>query len=412
GISARPNVLVRVAQLGTEWTGSYRQSLRSLHHQDNAKALAELNAWSKVATVSIWDYWITYRGAAPGLCLSAIDDNLPIYKEKGIESFFVEHEYPMENLFYPLRAWVGFRKINRTDENLGELTRKFLNGYYGEKAAPYMAAILGRMQEEQEKVAGDLCKLSAWARPDLSKRNFDFYDEQIAKALAAAENDDCRKHVIKERLAIDHAKLKILKGAAAADMKPFLARMLDDCNLLTADWGGSGIPNTVKMYEDIGVDIPMPAEIDGYKVIHQITWKDALDYVPLRVPCSDPDAAGGHAIKADDKETGYSGFCFGYYIENAEKFVQEINNFPKEKIPQDEKYHYYKVGKVTLEESGYFHSHTSWTAQWFTDHLIVPGGDNDYIAYISLKAVGPNYVKGSKQSSAIWSDRVLLVREK
>ena len=60
-----------------------------------------------------------------------------------------------------------------------------------------------------------------------------------------------------------------------------------------------------------------------------------------------------------------------------------------------------------------FHAHRSWTDQWFTEHLYVPGGDNDYIAYISLKAVGPAYVKDSKEkTSAIWSDRVLLVREK
>ena len=73
----------------------------------------------------------------------------------------------------------------------------------------------------------------------------------------------------------------------------------------------------------------------------------------------------------------------------------------------------YKVGKVTLDKTGFFHAHRSWTDQWFTDHLYVPGGDNDYIAYISLKCVGPAYVKDSHdKTSAIYSDRVLLVREK
>ncbi len=109
----------------------------------------------------------------------------------------------------------------------------------------------------------------------------------------------------------------------------------------------------------------------------------------------------------------YSGLTFGYYVNVVEKFVQQHGPIPIEQIPQDGKYHYYKVGKVTLEKHGFFHAHRSWTDQWFTDHLIVPGGDNDYIAYISLKCTGPAYVKGSQdKTSAIWSDRVLLVREK
>ncbi len=412
-IKAHPNVLVRLAQLGGEWTGGYRDSIRSLRHPINAKALAELYDWTEIATVSIWDYWVTYCGTASSICYEAISDNLKLYHEKGIENFFVEHEFPLEGFFYPLRIWLGYRFMYDSSQDIDRLAEKFMAGYYGEKSAPFMMTMLSRMREEQGKVTENLGKLSFRMRPDFTKELFDFCDSQIEKALSVAENADYRKHIIMERVSIDYAKLRRFKDEASPDLKAFCDRICNDCALLTPEWGGSGIPSTLKMYEGCQVEIPMPAEIDGCKVVHQITWKDTLDYVPVRRSYDDPEAAGGRAIKAEDQTTGHSGFSFGYYVPKTKKFVQQIDPLPIDKIAQDGKYHYYKIGKVTLDETGFFHAHRSWTDQWFAEHLYVPGGDNDYIAYISLKAVGPAYVKDSKEkTSAIWSDRVLLVKEK
>ena len=332
----------------------------------------------------------------------------------GVESFFVEHESPLQTPFYALRAWLGNHLLNDTSQSLEALTDKFMAAYYG-AAAPVMKELLMHMVKKQSEITGDLGKFSYRNRPDFTEEYFAFYEEHIAKALELAETPDYRKHIIKERLVMEYARLRRFKDAAAKDMDVFLRQLKDDCEAVWRDWGTEGVRknflNTVAMYEGIDVPIPMPAEYDGYKVVHQITWKDVLDYVPVRSLHNDPEAAGGRAMRADDFR--YSGLTFGYYVNVVEKFVQQHGPIPIEQIPQDGKYHYYKVGKVTLEKHGFFHAHRSWTDQWFTDHLIVPGGDNDYIAYISLKCTGPAYVKGSQdKTSAIWSDRVLLVREK
>ncbi len=416
GIKGRPNVLVRLAQLGTEWTGGHRQSIRSLNHPCNAKALEELNSWVKVANVSIWDYWVTYNGTAAGICYEAIADNLRIYRKLGIGNFFVEHEYPMQTPFYALRVWLGTRFMNDSSQSLDALTDKFIAGYYG-PAAPAMKELLMFIVKKQSEITGDLGNFSYRSRPDFTKEYFAFYEGQINKALELADTPEYKAHVVKERLVMEYAMLRCFKSEAAGDMKAFFQQLKDDCSSVVKDCYNGGLYQdllrTVSMYEGIEAPIPMPEEYDGYKVIHQITWHDTLDYVPVRQTYNDPDAAGGRAIKADDTTSGYSGMTFGYYVKGIQKFVQQHGPLPIEQIAQDGKYHFYKVGKVTLDKTGFFHAHRSWTDQWFTDHLLVPGGNNDYIAYISLKCTGPAYVKGSQdKTSVIWSDRVLLVREK
>ena len=413
GITARSNVFVRLAQLSAEW-GGHRDSMRSLSHPINMESLEEFNAWTKIATVSIWDYWITYCGASEGICYETISDNLKLYHSRGIENVFVEHEQPMIVPFHPLRNWLGHQLMNDSGKDIDALRDRFIAAYYGEKAAPFMTAILELMLSGQRQITKNLCKLSFSGRPDYSREYFASYDVLIEKALAVTDNPEFRKHIIMLRLQLGFAKLKALKSEASSDFKAFIAQMRGDYTMLVPELGGSSeMVNALAMYENIDGEIPMPAEIDGYKVVHQITWRERVDYVPVRRLFNDPDAAGGRTQKAEDQNSGYSGCSFGYYVPKTKKFVQQIDPLPIEKIAQDGKYHYYKIGKVTLDETGFFHAHRSWTDQWYTDHLFIPGGDNDYIAYISLKCTGPAYVKGSQdKTSAIWTDRVLLVREK
>ncbi|MBO4344755.1 MAG: hypothetical protein J5833_03305, partial [Victivallales bacterium] len=312
------------------------------------------------------------------------------------------------------RIWLGRRLMINVELDIMALTDQFLPAYYGEQAAPLMKELLFYMKDCQDKVPENLGKLPLLQRYDLTPEYFSACDAIIEKALAKADNADYRKHIQKERLVLDMANLKKNKSNAAKDMQALYARMRDDCNAVWREWTAAGgrdnILNSIDMLHEAATPLPAPAEHDGCKVVHQITWKERIDYPNTRIE-KDADAFGGRAIVATDKT--WSGFSTGYYIPNTKTYFGRILPQPIDKIPQDEKYHFYKLGKVTLDKGGYFYAHNSWHIQWFTDHLYVPGGDNDYIAYISLKAVGPAYVKDSKKKeSAIYSDRVLLVREK
>ncbi|MBQ7651410.1 MAG: DUF4838 domain-containing protein [Victivallales bacterium] len=413
-IKARPNVLVRLAQLGAEFGAGHRDSLRTLSHKNNERSLREIHEWAKIATISIWDYWITYSATGPGLCFDVIPENLRRYHSLGIDTLFVEHERPFDNAFYALRIWLGRRFMNDTSLDIMEQTDRFLAAYYGEKAAPFMKEMLLYIRKCQDAIPENLGKLPLPMRKDFSKEFFATCYGLVDKALAETDNADYRKHIIKERFFLDLVNLKKFKAEAAKDIPSMCDRMREDFSMVWREWatttGGDNFIANINMLQDAATPLPAPAEHDGYKVIHQISWKEKIDY-NTRFIEDDNEAFGGRAIVAEDKT--WSGFSYGYYVPNTKKYFGRTNALPIDKIPQDGKYHFYKLGKVTLDAGGYFYAHNSWHIQWFTDHLYVPGGDNDYIAYISLKAVGPAYVKDSKDTvSAIYSDRVLLVREK
>jgi hypothetical protein len=85
-----------------------------------------------------------------------------------------------------------------------------------------------------------------------------------------------------------------------------------------------------------------------------------------------------------------------------------------EDIPQDGKYHVFKIGKINVREGT-----TVWALDGKkigvnVDRLFVEdakdGKVNEWNAYISLKIKGPAYVKGSTDANGVWMDRVLLVK--
>ena len=276
-----------------------------------------------------------------------------------------------------------------------------------------MKELLFYMIKCQDAVAENLGKIPPNLRPDFTHEFFSICDGFIEKALAKTENADYRKHIIKERLVMEIANIKKFKSSAFKNLDESYDRMLGDCNLVWHEWASKGgrdaCLSTIKMLKELAMPpLPVPAEYDGHKVVHQITWKEKYDYESARI-AEDKEAFGGYAIVAKDGR--WSGMSLGYYVSNTKKYFCRTPALSIDKIQQDEKYHFYKIGKVTLDAGGLFYVHDSWHIQWFTDHLYVPGGDNDYIAYISLKAVGPAYVKDSKEkTSAIWSNRVILVK--
>ena len=85
------------------------------------------------------------------------------------------------------------------------------------------------------------------------------------------------------------------------------------------------------------------------------------------------------------------------------------------KIPQDEKYHWYKFPKKLQmkEPISTFGTH-GWTIHVDTSHLYtIPDGDpetNIWDAWVSVKYTGPAYVKGSKKENAVFVDMLVLTR--
>jgi hypothetical protein len=82
----------------------------------------------------------------------------------------------------------------------------------------------------------------------------------------------------------------------------------------------------------------------------------------------------------------------------------------KKDYPQDEKYHWYKVGTTKLTPRTQLTCHWSWKlSQNSGNDVFDPLEPNaEYEIYVSMKLTGPSYVKNSKQPDGAWLDRVVI----
>ena len=83
-------------------------------------------------------------------------------------------------------------------------------------------------------------------------------------------------------------------------------------------------------------------------------------------------------------------------------------------VPQDEKYHWYRIpGTLDMKSLSYFWGH-SWGLQMNISHVYTPTDGvhdmNKWQGWVRAKFTGPAYVPGSKQENAIWVDIVVLTR--
>ena len=122
---------------------------------------------------------------------------------------------------------------------------------------------------------------------------------------------------------------------------------------------------------------------------------------------------GGDAFEVGKSEQHGKPLVFGVSVGKKLGDGQTIRVLPEE-IPQDGKYHLYRIGRIRVQEGT-----TVWALEGGrlgvnVDRLFVPDADdpavNDWDAYISLKLQGPAYVRGSQQPNGTWMDRVLLIR--
>jgi len=91
-----------------------------------------------------------------------------------------------------------------------------------------------------------------------------------------------------------------------------------------------------------------------------------------------------------------------------------------EEIPQDGKYHLFKIGRINVKTGINERDRTTvWALEgqklgvnvgWLCVTNASDRQVNGWDAYISLKIKGPAYVKGATDANGVWMDRVLLVK--
>ena len=412
GIKADKNVWIRV--------GIPRDTVRPLSHPNNRTVAEIFRKYGRMGTVSIWDWWIMYYDTMMGVFHDAVPEVLGLYKKMGAASLMIELEGPMETPFYQLRLWLGRRFMVDTKRDLARETKLFMESYYGKKAAPVMKELLDYIIKRESEVREKLDSLAPKQRKDLDETFFRKTNALVEKALLLADTPMYKKHVRKERFVLDYANLRRNRTRVFFDTKLFSTRLKSDFEL-HAPLYLKGVQLT-KFRADVEAGltglvtrIPAPALPENYEAVIDLPWPRLNEFrLSKRVDMA--DAAGGKAVfMADIPKHG--GFIrMGFYNISSPKKSRSLTLIGA-KIPQDEKFHLYHVGTVTLGPQGYFWAHPTWNIQipanqFYNPHDPAGKNVNEYELFMSVKVEGPNYVKGSKKVSSHSLDRIILARKK
>lgn len=371
---------------------------------DGSPNSREFLEWSKkVKNKSIWSYWRTYGGVLYPFVKSRKDiaAELRFCHQNGAVNYFAENEDPLSRSFAAQQHYLFLKMAENPYQDINKLNDKFFVQYFG-KAAPVMLKYLDYLEKNQKK--------------DKSHVNREFF-EKVNAWLDEAEKltaDDKRSnfHVRSERVAVDRTTFLFFASLAAEGYKfnaeKVAARLKNNAVEVLKKWRPlqkNGV--ALKRIREIELEeklfsrypVKIPERFKGFPV-HDIHWT-SIDGTPV----DDPDAVCGVA-KMNPAYKHRSTYNFGFY--NFSISRGDGITLSREEIPQDEKYHLYKLGRGLIMGSMRLIHDSTWRYRTRIPMIgIIP---EEREIWISAKFQGPNYVKGSKKKNAVLFDRILLVK--
>lgn len=428
GICASDNVRVRFTPYS--WVKNKYDMMRPLSACERADYCKK---WSSIARIHVWDYWVLF-GASAGnnagvIPQNAIVENHKLYKKCGSEYVFSECEYPDRTNFHALRVWMGYKIKLDPEQPVEPLLKTFFNNYYKQAAVP-MQQLYDLILSKQSQ-SPHLNEIAVNNRTYLDEDFFVQAEKLLDSAEKAVVHDpELLCHVTNERVVVDIARLRRFgQNKSLPSPAVVKARLRKNWTKSIKRWyAGDREKRNFAVMENFfssmqkmssGLKYPLQLKIKA-DTVFDITWQD-FNVKPLASYgtqiVSDPEAAGNKAVEisltkrnidpAKFHAKNAKSLRFAVYSDSQKKNLAE-SVLRKHKIPQDEKYHFYKIGTAALDQSCMI-----WTADWLIQHkldkLFVHGEKSNYTFWISLKLQGPAYVKGSKLHNAVRCDRIIAI---
>lgn len=415
-IKAHPQVLIRLAQIGTEFSKT-RQSSRSLQHPYNAKSLAHLQSWQKYGTLSIWDYsaiWGKTKSITDFTYIIPV--NYRLYADNGIKAYFAEFSSG-RSIFYQLRLWLGMRFSYNPYADINAELPRFLNAYYG-PAAGTVKKMIDYINQKTATFPGDLA-CDNKLRSDLDLAFFRQLNEWFQEAEKLAGSDSLYWENLREdRAFVDmiHLDRASQTGLRAEHTEELRMRFLKNYpyhlrTYVSDDKVQARIAELEEKYAAMSLKktLALPEQFRGKDVMDDLAWPDFIPTHSNRAKIIvDAQATLGKTEKFS-RDTVGAPFEYGFYDVTAKKTTRKL--VPAEEIYQDEQYHWYEVGPVTITPNCYVYADKSWWIQHGVSHLYKPDGNNTCRIFFSFKLLGPGFVQGSQADQAVCLDRVIIVRE-
>ena len=436
-IKPATNVLMRVCKLGCEFLPAFKPDTQFPNsHPRNREYRDNFLRWAEIApNLAVWDYWILYMKSyqPPYLNARHLQEDIAFYRDHNVKTIFVECESAASTSFHPFKVWFGLKMMQDPGQSYDALAASFCRAQYGPAAAP-MLTFINYLQDREKSVdtAPGLTTPNA-----LSYLDADFF--KTANALLdeaerlAVSHPAALLNIARERVPVDAALLNLSKrysdalpagGHPPRDLQGLFARF-ETNSLLQANlfYNSDAYARSEGQLGDATNRLEadkirlfnkpqkLPPEFAGKEVI-EINWASFHSSESKKI-VEDADGVAGKAclLLGGENEKDYHRlpFSMGIYCQ-ATKSDMVSKSLPAEEIPQDGKFHLYPLGKHTIEPTMIVWVHWTWLISIFIDTAYLPGANNAWDVYASVKLAGPPYQKNSKAPAQVLVDRVLLVR--
>jgi len=368
-----------------------------------------LKAWSRhAAHLGIWSYWSFCRGSAFPLMEPPkdIQDEMRFCRDCGVSRYFLQTDRALNNSFFFLKNWLFLKLAEDPDRDAAQLTDLFMKGVYGAAAKP-MSDYLSHLLKVQEPTR-------AFLNRDFFEKANVWLDE--SERLVA---DDARalRHVHAERVMVDRSmyeNLAQLRGQGfACDAAAVARRFADNVREQVRNWGAFSKDERIKRLAAAEAEarlyarypIPVPERFAG-KDVEDIHWNRCCGARSVTV--DDLDACAGVAFYNGRDDVHKLPFSCGFYNRQTQK-GGSISFKTSADVPQDEKFHLYKLGRGEVFGGMYLTYDPSWENRYYVSCPgIIP---EEWDIWLSMKFQGPAFVKGSTKDNRVLVDRLLYVKD-
>lgn len=413
---------------------------RPLTHPVNAKRLEIFKKWQKTTNrLMVWDYWnlgVFYKPPQPATVINALVPDFKFFREIGVSDMFIETGrcWHASQSFIDLVYFVGSQLLIDPDQDVERLINIYFEHYYG-PAAVEMRKIFdhirrGVMQHKDRQTCSIVGHWS-YMTPEF------MYDSYAAmKKLASSLPQPYKQRVEDELISFvwyavaQRYTYRAIFKKHGIDLDKTLPQ---ECRQLVkkhiARFGGKDFRRAEKEFAEafktVDFDLRRPEKfkdvpdenfrIIGYPHFYQKALSKSL-------VVDDPDSIQGKALRSanpDPRRHGVDKVVLKNYRTTYFRWgnhrVPGGVQLRLRQVPQDEKYHWYRMpGKLELKGISYFWGH-AWAVQATTTHLFQPVIDDPLSniwdeVWFSAKFTGPAYVKGSKKENAIYVDMAVLVK--
>jgi len=437
-VKPRRNVLIRYCTLESS-------VIQPLTGEQNKALCDDMTGWSKIShQLFVW-YYVANFGwyILPNPNLHTIAPNIRFFVDCGTTGTFVQGDlYCPVGDFIRMRNWVASHLMWNPSLDEKELTRKFISGYYGKKAAPflleYFDVLINKAESTGNRIEYSMESTDNWLDYETLCQATALFDKAIA---AVADEKEFVRRLHRERLPLELvwlrgypafkriAEIKGEKFLGPADPEKACMEFFAACEAYQvtqfAEYQPIWFPNFKNslLFHCSGQQASVPDEL---KDIDPKMWMDFQDYDFQHVNViwistlkdwtviADSTASNGYAVKMPPPHP-YSENIVKLPIENVAPLFEDVGSDTQFKIIA-----YVRCDSLTEEGAIMtcgINGDKGILAQKKINVSDIAGSEYQTIAFEKIPftpsmTVWFGWPKQDKAAQTVYIDRVLVIKEK